>query len=66
MHWGRITLPFTAACLGAMLHFGVPFDYTPLATVPAFLLYIFLRLRAWRRRQAGQRFIDYDDKDVSW
>lgn len=66
MMWGRIALPLTVTCLGAMLHFGAPFDYTPLATVPAVLLYIFLRLRARQRRRAGQRFIDYDDADVSW
>lgn len=66
MNWGRIALPLTGSCLGAMLQFGAPFGYTPLATVPALLLYLFMRLRARRRRKAGLRFIDYDDKDVSW
>lgn len=66
MMWGRMAVPLTILCVGAMLDFGVPFDFTPLATVPALLFYLVLRVRAWRRRRAGRRFIDYDDVDVSW
>ncbi|WP_084584510.1 hypothetical protein [Sphingomonas azotifigens] len=66
MSWGRAAIPLTALTVGALLHFGVPFNYTPLATIPALLLYLFMRLHAWRRRRAGKRFIHYDDVDVSW
>ncbi|WP_157084708.1 hypothetical protein [Sphingomonas pituitosa] len=64
--WGRAALPLTGLSLGGLLHLGVPFGYTPLATLPALLLYLALRVGAWRRRKAGRRFIDYADEDVSW
>jgi len=64
--WGRVAVPMTILCYGALRHFGVPFDYTPLATLPAIALYLALRVKARRDRKAGKRFDQYDTDDISW
>lgn len=64
--WGRIAIPLTGLCVYGLLRLGLPFNYTPLATIPAILLYAFIRIRDWRRRKAGKRFISYNDEDLSW
>ncbi|WP_010544651.1 hypothetical protein [Sphingomonas elodea] len=64
LSWGRVAVPLTAMMVGLLHQFGVPFDYTPLATIPAFALYLFLHLRARHRRRTGRRFIDYDARDL--
>lgn len=64
--WGRVAIPMKLLYYGALRHFGVPFNYTPLATVPAIAFYVALRLLAWRDRRMGRRFSHYDTDDISW
>jgi len=54
----------TLLCGGALINFGVPFQYTPLATLPAIIFYIVLRVTAWKGRKAGKRFDQYDVEDI--
>jgi hypothetical protein len=62
--WGRVAIPMTLLCYGALRHFNVPFDYTPLAAIPAVFLYAISRLIARRDRAAGKRFSHYDADDL--
>lgn len=64
--WGRMAIPLTVLSIDGLLRLGLSFNYTPLATIPAILLYGFLRLRDRRRRKSGKRFISYNDEDLSW
>ena len=64
--WARVAIPMTLLSYGALRQFGVPFDYTPLATVPALAFYLALKLLAWRDRRMGRRFSRYDTDDISW
>ena len=64
--WGRVAVPMTLLCYGALRSFGVPFDYTPLAVIPAVIFYVTLRILAQRSRKAGKRFSDYETDDISW
>lgn len=54
----------TLFCGGALINFNVPFRYTPLATLPAIIFYIVLRVTAWKGRKAGKRFDQYDVEDI--
>jgi hypothetical protein len=62
--WGRVAIPMTILCYGALRSFGVPFDYTPLATLPAVFFFLLLRLLAWKDRKDGKRFSHYDTDDL--
>ncbi len=64
--WARFAIPMTLLSYGALRQFGVPFDYTPLATVAAIAFYVALKLLAWRDRRMGRRFGHYDTDDISW
>lgn len=64
--WARIAIPMTLLSFGALWRFGVPFDYSPLATLPAITFYLALKLMAWRDRKLGRRFSHYDTDDISW
>ena len=64
--WARVAIPMTLLSYGALRQFGVPLDYTPLATVPALAFYLALKLMAWRDRRMGRRFSHYDTDDISW
>lgn len=64
--WARVAIPITLLSYGALRQFGVPFDFTPLATVPALTFYMSLKLLAWRDRRLGRRFSHYDPDDISW
>ena len=63
--WGRVAIPMTILSYGALRSFSVPFNYTPLATLPAVLLILLLRLLAWKDREAGKRFSHYDTDDLT-
>jgi len=64
--WLRFAVPMTGLCYGVLTSFGVPFNYTPLATLPAIIFYGVIRFIAWRDRKAGKRFNQYDADDLFW
>ncbi len=64
--WGRVAIPMTLLCYGALRNFNAPLKYAPLSTVPAIFFYVVLKLLAWRDRRAGRRFSQYDTDDISW
>lgn len=55
----------TLLCCGAFMNFGVPFRYSPLATLPAIVFYIGMRVAAWHGRKVGKRFDQYDAEDIA-
>ncbi|MGJ3628583.1 hypothetical protein AB5I41_19655 [Sphingomonas sp. MMS24-JH45] len=62
--FGWFAVPLTAMSVGLLQTLNVPFRYSPVALIPASLLAGAFRLRAWRDRQKGRRFSDYDADDL--
>jgi hypothetical protein len=61
--WIRMAVPLTLLSYGGLRDLGLPLVYAPLGAVPAILLYLMLKLLAWRDRRAGRRFHQYDACD---
>lgn len=62
--WARVAIPMTILFYGALRSLDVPFNYAPLATAPAALFFLLLRLLEWKDRKAGKRFSHYDTDDL--
>lgn len=58
-----MAFPLTLLSYGGLCDLGLPLVYAPLAVVPAILVYLMMKLQAWRDRRAGRRFSQYDVRD---
>lgn len=58
-------IPLTALTYGLLESLGVPFRYSPAATIPAVCFALFIQYRARRDRKLGKRFSQYDADDLS-
>ena len=58
-----MAFPLTLLSYGGLGDLGLPLVYAPLAVVPAVLVYLVMKLHAWRDRRAGRRFSHYDVRD---
>ena len=54
----------TALSITVLIGLHVPFEYSPVAVLPAAVSYLFIRLWSMRARKAGRRFSSYDADDL--